>query len=64
MRREFIESSYFQSMRLEILSGYRKIGHAIDNYGYDMSKGLIEALQRLQSALEAVDKQMEADCAK
>ncbi|MDO4326397.1 MAG: hypothetical protein Q4E24_10260 [bacterium] len=61
MEKAFINSSYYKGLHDDIAHDYRRIGHALDNYGVDMSKGLREALEGLQRATEAVLKQMEAE---
>ena len=52
----FKNSSYYNQLRQEIIHNYRAVGHALDNYGVDMSKELKEALDRLQRASENVLK--------
>lgn len=54
MENKFIESSYYKSLQNDIQSEYRRIGHALDNYGVDMSKELREALEGLYEAHRAV----------
>lgn len=61
MERGFIESSYYKGLHDDIAHDYRRIAHALDNYGVDMSKELREALEGLQEATKAVLKQMEAE---
>lgn len=55
----FLNSSYYQTLKNDVAHGYRKINHALDNYGVDMSKELEEALQRLSKATEEVLKELE-----
>ena len=50
----FKRSSYYQDLRKELWHYDRLIGHALDNYGVDMSKELREALERLKRASEEV----------
>lgn len=50
----FKNSSYYNQLRQEISHNYRAVGHALDNYGVDMSKELKEALERLKRASEEV----------
>ena len=57
----FINSSYYQQLRQEISHNYRAVGHALDNYGVDMSKELKEALEGLCEAHRAVLEAMEVD---
>lgn len=47
-------SPYYKSLQNEIQSEYRRIGHALDNYGVDMPKELREALEGLYEAYRAV----------
>lgn len=54
MENRFTESSYYRTLREDIASGYRRTGHALDNYGIDMPKELREALDGLYRAQEAV----------
>lgn len=54
MENRFTESSYYRALREDITSGYRRTGHALDNYGVDMPKELREALEGLYRAQEAV----------
>ena len=61
MERGFIQSSYYKGLHDDISHDYRRIGHALDNYGVDMSKELKAALEGLQEAARAVLKQMEAE---
>lgn len=61
MERGFIQSSYYKGLYDDIAHDYRRIAHALDNYGVDMSKELREALEGLQEAHRAVLKQMEAE---
>ena len=50
----FRNNSYYNQLRQEISHNYRAVGHALDNYGVDMSKELREALERLKRASEEV----------
>lgn len=59
MENRFTESSYYRTLREDIASGYRRTGHALDNYGIDMPKELREALEGLYEAHRAVLKAME-----
>lgn len=61
MERGFIQSSYYKGLYDDIAHDYRRIAHALDNYGVDMSKELREALEGLQEATKAALKQMEAE---
>lgn len=61
MERGFIQSSYYKGLHDDIAHDYRRITHALDNYGVDMSKELREALEGLQEAHREVLKQMEAE---
>lgn len=61
MERGFIQSSYYKGLHDDIAHDYRRIVHALDNYGVDMSKELREALEDLQEATKAALKQMEAE---
>lgn len=61
MEKAFINSSYYKRLHDDIAHDYRRIGHALDNYGINMSKELRAALEGLQRATEAVLKQMEAE---
>lgn len=61
MEKSFIDSSYYKNLHDDVAHGYRRIGHALDNYGVDMSKELRAALEGLQEATEVVLKQMEAE---
>lgn len=61
MERGFIQSSYYKGLYDDIAHNYRRIAHALDNYGVDMSKELREALEGIQKAHRAVLKQMEAE---
>lgn len=60
MERKFIESSYYQGLHNDIAHSYRQAGHALDNYGVDMSTELKKALEELYTAhrvvLEVMDK--------
>lgn len=57
----FIKSSNYDTLQRDIAHGERIAHHALDNWGMDMSKELVEALQALEQASKAVLKQMEAD---
>lgn len=57
----FINSSNYQTLYHDITHGERIAHHALDNWGMDMSKELVEALQALEQASIAVKRQMEAD---
>lgn len=57
-QKAFIKSSYYQTLKREISHGYRKINHALDNYGVDMSSELEGALQRLNKSTEEVLKEL------
>lgn len=61
MEKGFTGSSYYKGLHDDIAHDFRRIGHALDNYGVDMSKELRAALEGLQEATEAVLKQMEAE---
>lgn len=61
MERGFIQSSYYKGLYDDIAHDYRRIAHALDNYGVDMSKELREALEGIQEVHRAVLKQMEAE---
>ncbi len=61
MEKAFINSSYYKNLQDDIAHDCRRVGHALDNYGVDMSKGLREALEGLQRATEAALKAMEAE---
>ena len=50
----FKNSSYYKQLMQEISHNYRAVGHALDNYGVDMSKELKEALEMLKRASEEV----------
>lgn len=55
----FINSSNYQTLYNDITHGERIAHHALDNWGMDMSKELVEALQALEQASIAVKRQME-----
>lgn len=61
MQEEFIKSSYYRKLRLEMISGQRMVNHALDNYRVSMSKELEEALQELYKAYDIVRKQMDRE---
>lgn len=54
MEQKFIESSYYQDLHNNIAHGYRQTGHALDNFGADMSTELKKALEELYKAHRAV----------
>ena len=56
VNKEFMNSSYFDVLQKDILQQYRKIGHALDNYGVDMSCELKEALEELYKVSEKVHR--------
>ncbi len=64
MKEKFISSSYFDIMRKDINQQYRRIGHALDNYGMNMSKELKEALEELYKVTRKVECEMSAEYAK
>ena len=54
----FRGSSYYKSLKQELQHEYRRVSHALDNYGVDMSTELEAALQRLREATGAVLEEM------
>lgn len=61
MEKAFINSSYYRGLQNDIGHSYRLVGHALDNYGVDMSKELREALEGLYEAHRAVLDIMRAE---
>ena len=61
---DFINSSYFDIMRKDIMNQYRKIGHALDNYGINMSRELKMSLEELYKAIEKVEREMDEEYVK
>lgn len=49
-----------QTLYNEVHHGERIAHHALDNYGMDMSKELVEALQALEKASREVLKEMKS----
>lgn len=64
MNNEFVRSNYYISMRQDIEQQYRKIGHALDNYGTEMSNELRSCIEELYKVVEKVEKQMREDYVK
>ena len=63
VKENFISSSYFDIMRKDIDQQYRRIGHALDNYGMNMTKELKEALEELYKVTRKVQCEMSAEYA-
>lgn len=61
MADNFIMSGNYQTLYNDIAHGERIAHHALDNWGMDMSKELVEALQALEKASREVLRQMEVD---
>lgn len=57
----FLENSESNTLRMDIDYISRRVHHALDNYGMDMDKGLVEELQELEKALYIVSQRLGGD---